>query len=52
MKVIEFPKSKTAEETADSTSALREKKIFNIADWAPRVHFDTSNIDNWPFCAA
>jgi hypothetical protein len=52
MKVIEFPTPKPADESADPTSGLREKKIFNIADWTPRVHFDTSNIDNWPFCAA
>jgi hypothetical protein len=52
--VIEFPKLKVPEQGAQSTDIPTPKKIFNIADWAPKyqVQLDTSNIDNWPFCAA
>lgn len=51
--VIEFPRLKLAEEAPESTSPVGSKKIFNIADWAPKtpVRLDHS-IDPWPFCAA
>jgi hypothetical protein len=52
--VIEFPKLKTPEEAVQEKSHFVSKKLFNIADWAPRrsIYLDIPIVDTWPFFAA